>query len=942
MPSRVILLTAILAVCINAPAFSGEQPRSSSRYLFAQPNASAPAPIIRAGDDKISDEYIVVLRDDVLGDHVSEVATAIATQVNASLQKIWSYAIKGFFVKMTEQQAQAVATHPLVKYVEENARWYLSATQQTNINPNTCDPTMNPNCPTVIDDRLWHLDRVDQNYTSPTNSFSYCTDGTGVTVYVVDTGVNKAHNEFAPNGARVLPGFNASGDFMPADDPCIGFAIPPSGSYANLETNGYNQEVGANGHGTAVASALGGNRVGVAKNVSIVPVKTARCDSNSARAWLPNHLYRQNQSMFRTNGSYIQAYYRALNGGYSSASDPGGWPTNDLCDPCATFIDNQITWQVIPRTQWQNVQTTQMITDGLSWILSPSNPGPKSYAVVTMSTFRRAFDPGVTGPGSMEEAVRNLLANNITVIASANNQNGNACDTSPGRMSLNNPDPAVASDVITAGGTMVINRPWNIDISDVGGQQANGGTAGLESAYDQTKAVREGRWICGPGDSSNCSNYTALCQPPSWLGSPSTCTITPTNSNYAGFQAGSNGGPCVTLFTPAKNLFLASITGADGYRDARIAGANASGTSWSAPIAAGFAARILQSNPTYAPAQVRAAMLANSVSTLDSNTLNPFDYNGIQLSGTPNKMLRLSDVNITSSPASTPAAQSGPTPLTVGASGTSTVTYQWFETNSDFDFATYHNGAHSSMPIAGATSATFNAPQSGVPKAYWVRATNSCGSADSDIAVVVPRPSAPMGVSAVANGSTVTVTWSAAAGAEKYLIQRKVSGQPWTQAGEVGAGTLMFTETPAAPGGMVVYQVISEAGAAYLPAGNLATSSPSNNDFASLNTATYEPLGTYPNFMTIKAQHLIELRQAVNNLCDAIATPREYQDADLQLSALQSLTVYASDFTSLMTHINNVRTNVALAVGASGFAEAPAAGVIIKAQHVQDLRDALQ
>ena len=75
--------------------------------------------------------------------------------------------------------------------MEENAQWYLSSTpqqQQTNINPITCDPAVTTctGAGLVTDNRLWHLDRADQNYADPTNDYSYCTNGTGVTVYVVD------------------------------------------------------------------------------------------------------------------------------------------------------------------------------------------------------------------------------------------------------------------------------------------------------------------------------------------------------------------------------------------------------------------------------------------------------------------------------------------------------------------------------------------------------------------------------------------------------------------------------------------------------------------------------------------------------------------------------------------------------------------------------------
>lgn len=687
------------------------------------PTALAQGKIVRAGADRIENEYIVVLDDDVLPEQVPELASQIGKAHSLQAEKAWSHAVKAFFIRMPEAKAEAISRMPHVKYVEENARWYLSASHPTNINPITCDPTVT-NCPEVVDNRLWHLDRADQNRASSTSRYSYATDGTGVTVYVVDTGVNKFHQEFAGSG-RVQPGYNATSDLMPADDPCMGFALPASSYY---EQGLYRSEVLLSGHGTSVASALGGRRTGIAKNVTIVPVKVLRCDSASGRERISSHAYQQYETMYHSPNGGLNSgvMYRAQNAGISAATDPGGWPTTAH----ATKADGTITWEVIPSSEISS--TTQNLIDGLDWILSPANPGPKSYAVVTLSTYRVATDSQVAGSvNTVEQSIRNLLANNITVIASANNQNGNACDTSPARLSINNPDPTIANNVITAGGSMIINRPWNVDISDVGGNVADGpkpdGTFyGLEPAYDATKAVRDGRWICGPGDSSiTCSNTTPTASPnPAFVNS------------YTGFQGGSNAGPCVTLFAPAKNMFLATNAGANTYRDARVRGGHASGTSWSAPVVAGFVARVLQSHPTYTPVQVRNALLANSASTLDAATLNTYDYLGNLISGTPNKLLQLGDVNILTHPSST--TSSGPATLSVTASGTFALSYQWYEVNAGFDLATYSYGAHSSTPIAGATSSTYVAPASGTVKGYWVRVTNAGGSADSNIAVVTP------------------------------------------------------------------------------------------------------------------------------------------------------------------------------------------------------------
>jgi subtilisin family serine protease len=432
---------------------------------------SAQGKIVRAGADRIENEYIVVLEDDVLPEQVPELARQLATAHGSRAEKVWRHAIKAFFVRMPEGRAEALSRNPHVKYVEENAQWHLSATHPTNVNPVTCDPTVS-NCPAVVDNRLWHLDRADQNRASPTNRYSYTTDGTGITVYVVDSGVNKFHQEFAGSG-RVQPGFNATSDLMPADDPCIGFAIPANPSFP-FEAELYNNEVFGGGHGTSVASALGGRRTGIAKNVTIVPVKVLRCDRHSARRRLSNHAYQQNETMVNppnSGGTNPGVLYRAVNSGVSALTDPGNWPV--ALD--STKIDGTITWKVVPSLN----STTPNLIDGLDWILSPANPGPKSHAVVTLSTYRVATQSQVAGPeNTVEQSIRNLLANNLTVIASANNQNGNACHTSPARLSINNPDPAVANNVITAGGSMIINRPWSVDISDVGGNVADGPKGG--------------------------------------------------------------------------------------------------------------------------------------------------------------------------------------------------------------------------------------------------------------------------------------------------------------------------------------------------------------------------------------------------------------------------------------------------------------------------------
>ena len=63
------------------------------------------------------------------------------------------------------------------------------------------------------------------------------------------------------------------------------------------------------------------------------------------------------------------------------------------------------------------------------------------------------------------------------------------------------------------------------------------------------------------------------------------------------------------VFAPAEDMLVASPSGHDHYRDP--AGLLTSGTSWSAPIVAGIAARMLELNPTLTPQQLEDAIEAS-------------------------------------------------------------------------------------------------------------------------------------------------------------------------------------------------------------------------------------------------------------------------------------------------------------------------------------------
>ena len=201
----------------------------------------APAAPPQAASTSASGKYIVVFKDGSFGGpraSVSRAITDVAEGQSITPRYVYSAALKGFAAELSEAQVAALRADPRVAYVEPDAEVKLFTTQTVNL-------------------FSWGLDRIDDVDLPVDASYTYTADGTGVTAYVLDSGINPAHLDFGTRAGFIPNG--ANGDFV---------------GDAQGIANGAQD---CHGHGTHVSGTIGGIFSGVAKNVTIRVGRVVNC-----------------------------------------------------------------------------------------------------------------------------------------------------------------------------------------------------------------------------------------------------------------------------------------------------------------------------------------------------------------------------------------------------------------------------------------------------------------------------------------------------------------------------------------------------------------------------------------------------------------------------------------------------------------------------------------
>ena len=218
MRRKLALLAAAVSLGLAA---CGESPSAPPQETQVQ----APRPLLqvqRARGRAVPDQYVVTFTDAVT-DPDGESERLVRARGG---QRLFAYtgALRGFAARLSPAAVEALRSDPGIAAIEEDQEYSIEVTQNMDANG---DP--------------WGIDRIDERDLPLSRTYTYTTSGSGVRVYIIDTGISTSHSQFGGRASTV---------------------------YGSSDCHG---------HGTHVAGTVGASTYGVAKNALLRGVRVLNC-----------------------------------------------------------------------------------------------------------------------------------------------------------------------------------------------------------------------------------------------------------------------------------------------------------------------------------------------------------------------------------------------------------------------------------------------------------------------------------------------------------------------------------------------------------------------------------------------------------------------------------------------------------------------------------------
>jgi len=208
------LVAMSLAACSDATGPEASPASTAAKPPLVQPDVRA-------------DHYIVVYRENL--NRTPTTANRMITSGRVTVERTYTAALNGFAAKLDSDQVAALRADPDVAIVEPDIMVHVQGTESS------------PD---------WGLDRIDQRSLPLSKSYTYSSAGSGVNVYIMDTGIRYSHTDFGGRAHFAFDAFGGNG----AD--CMG-------------------------HGTHVSGTVGGIKYGVAKAVTLWSVRVLECNGSA-------------------------------------------------------------------------------------------------------------------------------------------------------------------------------------------------------------------------------------------------------------------------------------------------------------------------------------------------------------------------------------------------------------------------------------------------------------------------------------------------------------------------------------------------------------------------------------------------------------------------------------------------------------------------------------